>query len=63
MHPRVKTLAKPRFDAGHYADSVEAVFKELNTEVQALYKSIAGEELDGVGPSVGSGLAFCLLLA
>lgn len=48
MHPRVVEFGKPRFEAGHYADAVESVFKELNTSVQALYKIISGEELDGV---------------
>lgn len=48
LHPRVFELAKPRFDSGHYADSVEAVFKELNSVVKELYIKSGGEELDGV---------------
>lgn len=48
MHPRVVELARPRFEAGHYADAVESVFKELNAHVQSLYKKASGEELDGV---------------
>lgn len=48
VHPTVAELAKPRFEAGHYADSVEAVFKELNSRIKLLYKESTGEELDGV---------------
>jgi uncharacterized protein (TIGR02391 family) len=48
LHPRVTTLAKPRFDSGHYADAVESVFKELNSIVKELYIKSGGEELDGV---------------
>ncbi len=47
LHPSVVTLAKPRFEAGHYADAVEAVLKELNSVVKLLHKGVANEELDG----------------
>jgi uncharacterized protein (TIGR02391 family) len=47
LHPNVVALARPRFDAGHYADAVEAVLKELNSLVKRIHKDIAGEELDG----------------
>jgi uncharacterized protein (TIGR02391 family) len=48
LHPKVVEVAKPRFEAGHYADSVEAVFKELNAAVKEIYRESTGEELDGV---------------
>jgi len=47
LHPTVVTLARPRFEAGHYADAVEAVLKELNTAVKLIHKQVANEELDG----------------
>lgn len=48
MHQRVVEIARPRFAAGHFADSVEAAFKELNSAVKALHMSAANRELDGV---------------
>lgn len=48
LHPKVVNLAKSRFSAGHYADAVESVFKELNTQVKKLYRDATSEELDGV---------------
>jgi uncharacterized protein (TIGR02391 family) len=47
LHASVVALAKPRFDAGHYADAVEAVLKELNSQVKLLHKVAVNEELDG----------------
>ena len=48
LHPTVVGLAKPRFLAGHYADAVEAVLKEVNTAVKLAFHSARGQELDGV---------------
>jgi uncharacterized protein (TIGR02391 family) len=48
LHKKVAEFAKPRFVAGHYADAVEAAFKELNSTVQTLYKARTGDEYDGV---------------
>jgi uncharacterized protein (TIGR02391 family) len=48
LHPRVQLVAKDRFDAGHYADAVEAVLKELAVTVRALVLQRGGPELDGV---------------
>jgi uncharacterized protein (TIGR02391 family) len=48
LHKRVTEVAKPRFESGHYADAVEAAFKELNAEVKNLYMETAQSELDGV---------------
>lgn len=47
LHPTVVTLAKPRFDASHYADAVESVLKELNSVVKLIHKEATNEELDG----------------
>ena len=47
LHPNVVTLAKPRFEAGHYADAVEAVLKELNHTVKLIHQAATNEELDG----------------
>jgi uncharacterized protein (TIGR02391 family) len=47
LHERVVKTAKSRFDAGHYADSVEAALKELNSVMKALVKKATSKELDG----------------
>jgi uncharacterized protein (TIGR02391 family) len=47
LHDRVVRTAQRRFEAGHYADSVEAALKELNSVVKALVKKATGRELDG----------------
>lgn len=47
LHLSVVNLAKPRFEAGHYADAVEAVLKEVNSVVKLLHKKATNEELDG----------------
>jgi uncharacterized protein (TIGR02391 family) len=47
LHPKVQTSAKARFEAGHYADAVEAALKDLNTTVKELVKKKTGQELDG----------------
>jgi uncharacterized protein (TIGR02391 family) len=47
IHPAVTQVAKSRFESGHYADSVEAAFKEINRKVKLIVKNQLGEELDG----------------
>ena len=47
VHPSVAQVAKDRFNASHYADAVEAAFKELNSRVKAYIKRATGQELDG----------------
>lgn len=47
LHPTVAKVAKSRFDAGHYADSVEAALKEVNDLVRGVVKNKTGKELDG----------------
>lgn len=47
LHTKVTKTGKSRFESGHYADSVEAAFKELNAVVKSLYREVKSEELDG----------------
>lgn len=47
IHPTIERISRSRFEAGHYADSVEAAFKEINRAVKLIYKSETGEEVDG----------------
>jgi uncharacterized protein (TIGR02391 family) len=47
LHPMVTSLAKVKFEQGHYADSVETVLKEINTIVKRKYKMKTGQEEDG----------------
>ena len=47
LHPTVVKLARPRFEAGYYADAVESTFKGLNSKVKELFRSTKGRELDG----------------
>ena len=47
IHPQIITVAKVRFDSGHYADAVEAAFKEINTRVKKIYKDRTSVEKDG----------------
>lgn len=47
LHSKVITNAKTRFEAGHYADAVEAALKEVNTVVKELVRKKTGQELDG----------------
>ena len=47
IHPIIAKVAKSRFEAQHYADSVEAAFKELNDIIKKSYKKDTGTEEDG----------------
>lgn len=47
IHPQIISVAKGRFDNGHYADAVEAAFKEINTRVKKIYKDRTSVERDG----------------
>lgn len=49
VHPRICALARPRFEAGFFGDSVEASFKEVNDAVKRLVRDTDGRELDGAG--------------
>lgn len=47
LHPKIVDVAKSRFEAEHYADSVEAALKEINKIIKAIVKKETGEEFDG----------------
>ena len=47
LHPDVVQYSKSRYDAGHFADSVEAAFKHVNTKVKDLVFRKIGKEHDG----------------
>lgn len=47
IHPKIIEVSKTRYQAGHFADSVEAAFKEVNSIVKNIYKSITNQEKDG----------------
>src|SRR5262249_27289696 len=47
MHPTVVKISRPRFESGHFADSVEAALKEVNDIVRQLVKDKTGREYDG----------------
>ena len=47
IHPQIISIAKGRFDDGHYADAVEAAFKEINTRVKKIYRDRTSVEKDG----------------
>lgn len=47
LHPDITKIARPRFDATHYADSVEAALKEVNVIVKEIVHKATGQELDG----------------
>jgi uncharacterized protein (TIGR02391 family) len=47
LHPQVVRTSRERFDAGHYADSVEAALKRLNNEVKSIAKARGAQEMDG----------------
>lgn len=47
IHPSISGLCKSRFDAGHFADSIETAFKHINQTVKTKVKKKTGNELDG----------------
>lgn len=47
LHPSIKEVSQRRFENGHYADAVEAAFKEVIKRVKEYIKSKSGENLDG----------------
>lgn len=47
LNNRITKIAKSRFETGHYADSVEASFKEINVRVKEIVKEKTAEDLDG----------------
>lgn len=47
LHPTIIKRAKSRFESGHFADSVEAAFKEINNTIKQIVKKRIGQEFDG----------------
>lgn len=47
LHPKVVELAKPRFDAGFFADSILVCLREANAILKAHVLAINHQELDG----------------
>lgn len=47
IHPQIVAVSKARFNNEHYADAVEAAFKEINTRVKKIYKDRTSVEKDG----------------
>ena len=47
IHPQIISVSKARFNNEHYADAVEAAFKEINTRVKKIYKDRTSLEKDG----------------
>ena len=47
IHPKILSVSMQKFIDGHYADSVESAFKEINTTVKNIYKFKTGTEKDG----------------
>jgi len=37
-HPIVVEIARPRFESGHFADSVEAALKEVNDMIRQIVR-------------------------
>jgi uncharacterized protein (TIGR02391 family) len=48
IHPIILKVAKKRFENGHYSDSVEASFKEINDNIKKHYKKLTNIEMDGM---------------
>lgn len=47
IHPLITRVSKPRYDAGHFADCVEAGLKEINAIVKEHVKQRTTQEMDG----------------
>ncbi|MEZ4947711.1 MAG: TIGR02391 family protein [Cyclobacteriaceae bacterium] len=47
IHSEIAKVSKSRFKPPHYADAVEAAYKEINKIIKNEYKAIKGEEKDG----------------
>ena len=47
IHPVITGVAKSRFDSGHFADAVEASYKEINSRIKEEVRQRTGKVLDG----------------
>jgi uncharacterized protein (TIGR02391 family) len=49
VHPLIRPHAQSRFETHHYADAVEAAFKQINSFVKQAYREAGGEERERDG--------------
>jgi uncharacterized protein (TIGR02391 family) len=49
IHMRIRSHAQSRFEARHYADAVEASFKQINLLVKQAYREASGEDRERDG--------------
>ncbi|MFC1512278.1 TIGR02391 family protein [Candidatus Latescibacterota bacterium] len=47
IHPKVREVAKTRYESGHFADAVESALKLVNKTVKDIVRERSGDELDG----------------
>lgn len=47
LHPKVASIARSRFEAGHRADAVESALKEINDLVKEIVRQSTNQEFDG----------------
>ena len=47
IHAKIKSASQGLFKSKHYAEAVEAAFKEINAHVKGIVKKATDEELDG----------------
>lgn len=47
IHPKIVEVSKSRYQSNHFADCVEAAYKEVNSTVKKIYKDLTGQEKDG----------------
>ena len=47
IHPKITSVARSRYESLHYADAVEAAFKEVNNCVKEIVRRKTSRELDG----------------
>lgn len=47
VHPEIKRVSESRYLSNHFADAVEAAYKEINSVVKKIHKNKTNAELDG----------------
>ncbi len=47
IHPVINSVSRSRFESGHFADSVESAFKEINSIIKSKVNDAVGIEYDG----------------
>lgn len=48
LHPKVRLLAKDRYDNGFYADAISTTLREINSIIKSEVLRITGNEYDGI---------------